>query len=113
MVAHQTCSERNHVTRIGEGMSRYVWDNGWVNKQTGERMKVSLGPLAVPMIRPVMPEYNSPVTGKPITTRHERSEDLKRHDCVPYEESLSPTKGKFKNARFCKKHGFKLSEEYR
>ncbi|TRD03806.1 hypothetical protein FJV76_14305 [Mesorhizobium sp. WSM4303] len=91
----------------------YVWRGGWVDKQTGEPMAVKPGPLAIPMIRPVMPEYNSPVTGKPITTRYERSEDLKRSDSVPYEESLSPTKGKFKNARFCKKHGFKLSDDYR
>jgi len=94
-------------------MSRYVWRGGWVDKDTGAPMAVKAGPLAIPQIRPVMPEYHSPVTGKLISTRYERSEDLKRHDCVPYEESLSPTKGRFKNARFCKKHGFKLSEEYR
>ena len=94
-------------------MSRYVWRGGWVDKETGEPMAVKAGPLALPQIRPVMPEYHSPVTGKLICTRYERSEDLKRHDCVPYEDSLSPTKGRFKNARFCKKHGFKLSEEYR
>jgi len=94
-------------------MSRFVWRGGWVDKETGEPMQVKAGPLTVPMIRPVMPEYNSPVTGKPITTRYERSEDLKRHDCVPYEDSLSPTKGKFKNKAWCEKRGFKVSEEYR
>jgi len=90
---------------------RYVWRGGWVDKDTGERMAVKAGPLMVPMIRPTMPEYNSPVTGKPITTRYERSEDLKRHDCVPYENSLSPTGGRFKNDRFIKKHGIKLTEK--
>jgi len=94
-------------------MSRYVWRGGWVDKETGEPMAVKAGPLAIPQIRPVMPEYTSPVTGKLISTRYERSEDLKRHDCVEWEPSMSPTKGKFKNKAWCKKRGFQVSEEYR
>lgn len=30
-------------------------------------------------------EYISPVSGKPITTERARREDMKRHDCRPYE----------------------------
>lgn len=32
--------------------------------------------------------YLSPVTGKPITGRVQRREDMKRHGCVDYEPSL-------------------------
>lgn len=30
-------------------------------------------------------EYVSPVSGKPITTERQRRDDMKRHDCRPYE----------------------------
>lgn len=96
-------------------MERYVWndDAGWLDKATGERMTVPERPLSVPMITPAMAEYISPIDGRAISTRHERREDLKRNNCVEYEPSLSPTKGKIRNKRFAEKRGLKVSEEYR
>jgi predicted nucleic acid-binding Zn ribbon protein len=32
--------------------------------------------------------YDSPVTGEAITSKQKRIEDLKRHNCIPYEEGM-------------------------
>lgn len=66
----------------------------------------------IQIIKP-MPEYRSPIDGRPITTKHERREDLKRNGCYEYEPSLSPTKGKIRNKDFARKRGLQVSEEYR
>lgn len=42
--------------------------------------------ISAPMVIPDLPEYTSPVTGKPVRGRRERIEDLKRHNCRPYED---------------------------
>lgn len=54
--------------------------------------------------------YRSPVDGGYVGGRASRREDLKKHDCVPYEPTRSKPKG-FANPKFAKKHGLKLSEE--
>lgn len=93
---------------------RYVWrDGAFRERKTGDPLLTEdekKGPLSLPMVTPVMPEYASPIDGRAITTRHERREDLKRNGCVEYEPSLSPTKGRFKNPHFAKKWGVKLSD---
>lgn len=40
------------------------------------------------MIAPTFEAYESPITGKPITTKQQRIEDLKRSGCVPYESGM-------------------------
>lgn len=32
--------------------------------------------------------YDSPVTGEPITSHAARVEDMKRHDCIPYDPEM-------------------------
>lgn len=71
------------------------------------------GAIVMPTIISDIPEYRSPIDGRLITSRSERRDDLKRNNCVEWEPSLSPTKGKFKNKRFCEKRGLPLAEEYR
>jgi len=71
------------------------------------------GGIAMPTIIPDIPEYRSPIDGRPITSRSARREDLKRNNCVEYEPSLSPTKGRIRNKRFAAKHGLSVSEEFR
>jgi len=68
----------------------------------------------MPAVISDIPEYRSPIDGKPITSRSERRDDLKRNNCVEWEPSLSPTKGqrKFKNPDFCKKRGLQVAEEF-
>lgn len=68
---------------------------------------------AMPMLMKGMPEYQSPVDGRVINSRQERKDDLKRNNCVEFEPSMSPTKGKFKNKSFTEKRGLKVSPEFK
>lgn len=91
-------------------------DGQWVNKFTGEAMLSEnelKRPISMPMIISDIPTYRSPVDGRVISSRSERRDDLKRHNCVEWEPSMSPTKGKYRNKEFCKKRGLQVSEEYR
>ncbi len=98
-------------------MVKFVWRNGrFVHHETGADLLTEAqrnGEICTPMITPVMPEYASPIDGRLIATRHDRREDLKRNNCVEWEPSMSPTKGKIKNKRFAAKRGLTVSEEYR
>lgn len=94
-------------------MPRYILRDGvLVDKATGEPAPGD-GSIAVPIIMKPMPAYRSPVDGRVINSRQERIDDLKRNNCVEYEPSLSPTKGKFRNPDFCAKRGLQVSEEFR
>jgi hypothetical protein len=70
-------------------MTTYVWRDGWVDKQTGERMEVP-DRICVPTVRSDIPEYASPIDGRLISGRAQQREDLKRNDCV-----LAPPAKKF------------------
>ena len=98
-------------------MTRFVKRNGqWVNVSTGAPMLTAAErsrPIAVPYIISDIPEYRSPIDGRPITTRSERRDDLARNNCVEYEPSMSPTKGKIRNKAFAAKRGLQVSEEFR
>lgn len=98
-------------------MPRYVRRDGrFVNAQTGEPMLSDAernGPVSCPTVISDIPDYRSPIDGRLITSRSERRDDLKRNNCVEFEPSMSPTKGKFRNEEFCKKRGLKVSEEFR
>lgn len=65
-------------------------------------------------VRGEIDPYQSPATGKWITNRRERREDLKRSDCVPYERLKGAPEG-LVNTRFAHKHGLvsKLTPEAR
>lgn len=98
-------------------MARFVRQNGqWVDSSSGAPMltdDMRRRPIACPTVISDIPEYRSPVDGRVIGSRSERRDDLKRNNCVEYEPSLSPTKGKLKNKAFCEKRGLQVSEEYR
>jgi hypothetical protein len=95
-------------------MARYFWRDGKFVDRNGEAMPL---PKRTTLCRPYVisdiPGYLSPIDGRAITSRTHRRDDLKRNGCVEYEPSLSPTKGKFSNPKFCKKHGLPLAEEFR
>lgn len=85
-------------------MARYVWDRASMifrDRRTGQPMPIA-GDNAVcmPMICSDIPEYRSPIDGRPITSRSQRREDLRRHDC--YEMDPPKPRG-FKNKRFATK----------
>lgn len=66
-------------------MARYVWrDGGFVDRSTGQPMPVPDrgGEICAPLIQSDIPEYRSPIDGRPITSRSERREDLKRNGCI-------------------------------
>lgn len=94
-------------------MPTYVRRNGvFVDKKTGEPMKLPKwqhNTFPTPQLIKQMPDYQSPIDGKAITSRTARKEDLKRNGCVPYEPSLSPTKGKVRNPRYATQ-GRRLTE---
>lgn len=102
-------------TQRGGIVGIYVWRDGqFRDKRTGAPMDVpARDGIALPQLMRDIPEYRSPIDGKPITSRSHRREDLKANGCVEYEPSLSPTKGKFRNPHFAAKRGIELSEEYR
>lgn len=58
----------------------WVCDCGKVGQQ------VIGAPLTVKIAADVC--YDSPITGQPITSWAQRTEDLKRNDCIPYEEGM-------------------------
>lgn len=95
----------------------YVMRDGhYVDKRTGEPLLTEVErarPIPTPQVIRDIPEYRSPIDGRLIGSRSERRDDLKRNNCVEYEPSLSPTKGKFKNPDFCAKRGLQVSEEFR
>ncbi len=92
-------------------MTTYVFRDGkMVDKKTGEPMvKPEYDSFPTPQVTRLMPDYQSPIDGAAITGRHARREDLKKHGCVPYEPSLSPTKGKVKNPKYAR-NGLQLME---
>lgn len=95
-------------------MARYVWDTSlkkFVDPKTREPMPVKDdNAICTPMIISDIEPYRSPIDGAYVGGRASRREDLKKHDCVPYEPTKSKPKG-FANPKFAKKHGLKLSEE--
>lgn len=93
-------------------MTRYVWRDGdWYDRDGFPLLNQAerSGPICAPMVMRDIPEYASPVTGQPITSRSHRREDLKRHDCIEVDPPRKP-RG-FKNARFAKKRGLPLNPE--
>jgi hypothetical protein len=44
--------------------------------------------LEAPFVRPEIAPYASPVTGKPITSRQERREELRREGCLEWEPGM-------------------------
>lgn len=96
-------------------MARFVWNGTEFVDRDGNPMVDRSAPYVpcVPQIMRDIPEYRSPINGKPITSRSERRDDLARNGCREWDAADSPTKGKFKNARFAAKHGHQVSEEFR
>lgn len=93
-------------------MKRYTWRDGtgWVDKRSGEPMdKPYAGQISAPMVMRDIPEYLSPIDGKPITSRSHRREDLIKNGCIEVDPPKKPKL--FKNARFAKKHGLPLNPE--
>lgn len=69
-------------------MTIYRWDGSdFIDKQTGEKMDIPErdGPCVPLTIQHDIPDYISPVTGKLVSGRVARREDMARAGCVEYE----------------------------
>ena len=85
-----------------------------------ERSRTARSDLAAPIVMREISEYQSPIDGRPITSRTERNEDCKRNDAIPWEPGIGHkagakdrTPGKYKNPKFAKKHNLPLHESAR
>lgn len=93
-------------------MTRYIYKNGeFRNASTGELMEIPHREgVVMPAVRSDIPEYRSPIDGKPITSNSHRRYDLEANNCRPAE----PRKKRgYRNPRFAAKHGLPLNEEGR
>ncbi len=79
-------------------------DGEFVSKKTGERMPLSGDALATPRIIRDIPEYRSPIDGRPITSRSHRREDLARNGCIEWEPGIGQ-RAEVKSDRIAKKYG--------
>lgn len=85
-----------------------------MNKETGEPLVFSDAYVpAMPMVVGDLEPYESPASGKIITSRSEQREDFARTGTRLLDPSESPTKGKIRNAKFAAKRGLTVSDEYR
>lgn len=94
-------------------MARYVWDktiHKFVDPKTREPMPIKDdNAIVTPQIISDIEPYRSPVDGGYVGGRASRREDLKKHDCVPFEPLTNRPRG-IGNPKFAKKHGLKLDE---
>jgi hypothetical protein len=92
-------------------MSTYLWKDGnWRDRRSGEPMWLpECDVIAAPRVQRDIAEYRSPIDGRPITSRSERCEDLKRNDCVEVEPRPAHKRG-YRNPRFAVKRGLRLRE---
>jgi len=61
----------------------FVWrDGAWRDKRTNQPMFIPARGPCMPRVQSDVPEYESPASGKMITSRSQQRDDLKRHDCV-------------------------------
>jgi hypothetical protein len=98
-------------------MARYVWRNGvgFVEPASGEPMPIpERDGICLPrIITEEFVPFESPATGKLITSRAEHREDLAASGCRVLEPDESPTKGRIRNRKFAEKRGLTVSDEYR
>jgi hypothetical protein len=62
-----------------------------VEKKTGEVLQTS-GKVCAPMVMRDIPEYESPIDGRMISSRSQKREDLKRNNCIEVDPSVTLTK---------------------
>lgn len=62
---------------------RYVWRDGDFFDSDGNRMQIpERDGICMPRVQSDLQEYESPASGKMITSKSWQRDDLKRHDCV-------------------------------
>lgn len=77
-----------------------------VSKVTGIPIASISDRVSAPRIIRDIPEYRSPIDGKPITSRSQRRDDLVRNGCVEWEPGIGK-KAELKSERLAQKYGMK------
>lgn len=72
----------------GHWFDRYLRLADYNEPQTCECGRAALRQISPTMIAVDIPAYQSPIDGRWINSRKQRTEDLKRNGCVEYEPSL-------------------------
>lgn len=72
----------------GHRFDRYLPIKDYNSLQTCECGAKAKRQTVPTMIAPMFEDYESPIDGRPITSKRKRLEDLARSGCVPYEPSL-------------------------
>ena len=72
----------------GHKFDRYLKLKDYRVPQTCECGAESRKLMSTPMIAPSFEAYESPIDGKPITSKQKRIEDLAKSGCVPYEMGM-------------------------
>lgn len=72
----------------GHLFDRYLPLAEYKSPQVCECGKAAIKLISRPNIAPIFVPYQSPITGEMIETKHARTEDLKKSNCVPYETGL-------------------------
>lgn len=86
-------------------MARYVW-------HAGEWLDVASLPKAEPVgpyLQSDYPAYRSPLGTGWVDGRTARREEMKRHDCVPFERQGN-YRGGIRNPDFAKRRGIDLTD---
>jgi hypothetical protein len=85
-------------------MTRYVWRGGrFVEPETGQPMDIpERGAPALPFFMSDVPEYVSPLSGKTITSRSERREEMRQFNVI---EAGDGKPRKAKTERIARKFG--------
>lgn len=89
-------------------MTSYIVRNGV--REIDPRPYDPKAPVNTPYVIGDIPDYVSPASGKLVSGRVQRRDDLARTGCVPYERTATSPKG-YRNKSFALKRGLPLTED--
>lgn len=93
-------------------VTRYTWRNGRWRDRNGRPMPVpARDEVCAPRVISDIPDYRSPIDGKPITSRSQRRYDLESNNCVEVDPPKKP-RG-YKNPHWAAKRGLPLRDDAR
>lgn len=72
----------------GHVFDRYLKLANYDDPQTCECGAPAKRQITATMIAPMFEDYQSPIDGKPITSKAKRRDDLARNDCIEYDPEM-------------------------
>ncbi len=77
-----------YLCENGHKFDRYLKLANYKDEQTCDCGASTRKLISTPMIAPMFEDYESPIDGRPITSKQKRLDDMARNDCVPYEVGI-------------------------